>query len=169
MSNDVERQIATRVERRDGRLHSIREVSDSAGRVMSQLATPLKVELHGDDVAQLVVGACAMAVPIAFTEEVWDLGSTLSNGRIVLVVVGSLSTLAFFVRSLFYPGKQLHEYRADFVKRVVVAYLVTLAVSILLLILIDKAPLDDLPLVLRRAVLVAFPASFAATAIDYIK
>ena len=169
MNNDRKQQSTTRVERRDGRLHSIQEIRDRAGRVVSQVATPLKVELQGEDIAQLVAGACVMAIPIAFTEEVWSLGSTLSSGRIVLVAVVSLSTLAFFVRALFYPGKQLREYRADFVKRVAVGYLVTLAVAIVLLILIDKGPLDDLPLTLKRAVLIAFPASFAATAVDYIK
>ena len=169
MSNDGEQQIVTRVERRDGRLHSVQEVRDNAGRVLSQLAKPLQVELHGDDIAQLVAGACAIAIPIAFAEEVWTLGSSLSTGRILLVALTSVMALAFFVRSLFYPGKNLHEYRFDFVKRVIASYLTTLAVAMVLLILIDKGPLDDLPLALRRAVLIAFPASFAATAVDYIK
>ncbi len=167
--SDNERQTATRVERRDGRLHSIQEVSDNAGRVLSQVAKPLKVELHGDDIAQLIAGACALAIPMAFTEEVWALGSTLSSGRIVLIAVTSLLTLAFFVRSLFYPGKHLREYRLDFLKRLVTSYLLTLTVAMVLLILLDKGPLDDLQLALRRAVLIAFPASFAATAVDYIK
>jgi uncharacterized membrane protein len=167
--SDNERQTATRVERRDGRLHSIQEVSDNAGRVLSQVAKPLKVELHGDDIAQLIAGACALAIPMAFTEEVWALGSTLSSGRIVLVAVTSLLTLAFFVHSLFYPGKFLREYRLDFLKRLVTSYLLALTVAMVLLILIDKGPLDDLQLALRRAVLIAFPASFAATAVDYIK
>ena len=169
MGNDGEQQIVTRVERRDGRLHSVQEVRDNAGRVLSQLAKPLQVELHGDDIAQLVAGACAIAIPIAFAEEVWTLGSTLSTGRILLVALTSVMALAFFVRSLFYPGENLHEYRFDFVKRMIASYLTTLAVAMLLLILIDKGPLDDLPLALRRAVLIAFPASFAATAVDYIK
>jgi uncharacterized membrane protein len=167
--SDNERQTATRVERRDGRLHSIQEVSDHAGRVLSQVAKPLKVELHGDDVAQLVTGACALAIPMAFSEEVWALGSTLSSERIVLVAVTSVVTLAFVVRSLFYPGKHLREYRSDFLKRLVTSYLTALTVAMVLLILIDMGPLDDLQLALKRAVLIAFPASFAATAVDYIK
>jgi uncharacterized membrane protein len=97
MSGDTKQQAAARVERRDGRLHSIHEVRDKAGQIVSQLATPLKVELHGEDVAQIVAGACVMAIPIAFTEEVWTLGSTLSSGRIALVAIVSLLTLAFFV------------------------------------------------------------------------
>jgi hypothetical protein len=79
---------------------------------------------------------------MAFTEEVWALGSTLSSGRIVLVAVTSLLTLACFVRSLFYPGKHLREYRLDFLKRLVTSYLLALTVAMVLLILIDKGPLE---------------------------
>ena len=132
------------------------------------MAEPLQVELHGNDIAQLVAGACALAIPVAFTEEVWVLGSTLSSGRIVLVALATVLSLAFFVRSLFYPGKNLHEYRAEFVKRVIASYLTTLAVAMVLLVLIDKGPFEDLAVAMRRAVLIAFPASFAATAVDYI-
>ena len=169
MSSHDEPKIVTRVERRDGRLHSIEEVRDNAGGLVSQVAKPLQVELHGNDIAQLVAGACALAIPVAFTEEVWVLGSELPSGHILLTTVASVLALAFFVRSLFYPGKDLHEYRFEFVKRVVASYLTTLAVAMVLLILIDKGPFDDLALALRRAVLIAFPASFAATAVDYIK
>ena len=169
MSGDGQRQIATRIERRNGRLHSIHEVRDSAEGLLSQLAEPLQVELHGNDIAQLVAGACALAIPVAYTEEVWGLGSTLSSERILLVALASVVSLSFFVRSLFYPGRDLHEYRFEFVKRVLASYLTTLTVAMLLLILIDKGPFDDLALALRRAVLIAFPASFAATAVDYIK
>ena len=37
------------------------------------------------------------------------------------------------------------------------------------LILFDKAPMDDPRLVFHRTVLVAFPAAFAATAVDFMK
>lgn len=69
---------------------------------------------------------------------------------------------------LFY-GKHIGEYKVSLAKRVVAAYLVTLLVALALLVLIDKGPLNDLPLALRWAVLIAFPASFPATAVDYIK
>lgn len=41
--------------------------------------------------------------------------------------------------------------------------------SFLLLWLFDKAPMDDLRVALTRTVIVAFPASFAATAVDFMK
>ena len=45
----------------------------------------------------------------------------------------------------------------------------TFCVSLTLLFLFDKAPLDDLKVTLTRTILVAFPASFAATAVDFLK
>jgi hypothetical protein len=53
--------------------------------------------------------------------------------------------------------------------RVLVAYLTTFLVASFLLCLVDKGSFSE-PLVLwKRAVLVAFPASFAAATFDYIK
>jgi hypothetical protein len=37
------------------------------------------------------------------------------------------------------------------------------------MILVDKAPLDDIQLTLSRVIIVSFPASFSATAVDFVK
>lgn len=158
----------TRTERIGGRLHEIRELTDKAGAVVAQQISALKVEFDWHDLVQLVVGAVVLAVPVAFTEEVWDLGESLSGGRIVLVALTSIATLALFIKVLFYPNN-LAEYRFEFLKRVMAAYLVTLTVAMLLLILIGKGPGADGVFALKRAVLIAFPASFAATVVDYVK
>ena len=57
--------------------------------------------------------------------------------------------------------------RGAFVVRVAVTYSVTLLISIFLLFGIDRIELWQEPLVaIKRAIIVAFPASFAATAVD---
>ena len=48
-------------------------------------------------------------------------------------------------------------------------YLVTFAVAFILLWLFEQAPLDHLREALTRTILVAFPASFAATTADFMK
>jgi len=120
------------------------------------------------DALQLFAGACMMGIPIAFTEEVWMLGETLPLGRVVLIWLVSVFTLAVFVHSLFYP-EGISGHRQDFTLRVALAYTVTFLVAMSLLILIDKGPLDGALLAAKRAVLIAFPASFAAAAVDYLK
>ena len=152
----------------DGRLHLVHQVHDDEGNLITTVTGPLKVEFRLEDLGQLVAGACVMALPVALTGEVWDLGKTLSIGRTLAIFALSLVTLAGFIWGLFY-GKRIVEYRGHFFKRAVSAYVVTFLVSFLLLFLFDKAPLDDLRVTLTRTILVAFPASFAATAVDFIK
>ncbi len=120
------------------------------------------------DVVQLIAGACVIGIPVAFTEEVWMLGETLSLGRVVLIWLLSVFTLAVFVQTLFYP-EGIRGHRQDFTLRVVLGYTMTFLVAMGLLILIDKGPLDGALLAVKRAILIAFPASFAAASVDYLK
>ena len=165
---DPEKEPPSRVHRVDGRLHLVHYVTDDKGNRIATVTGPLKVEFRLEDLWQLVAGACVMALPVALTEEVWDLGKTLSIGRTLLILAFSLVTLAGFIWGLFY-GKRIVEYRGDFFKRAASAYVVTFLASLLLLFLFDKAPLDDLRVTFTRTILVAFPASFAATAVDFMK
>lgn len=156
------------VEEIDGRLHTIRDIHDEAGKLLTQIATPLRAQLKFEDIVQLIGGALMLGVPVALTEEVWILGETLPTARIYLIVGLSLLINGVFIKILFYPGN-LSEYPVEFIKRVCAAYVVALLVSLLLLALFDMGPLDDPVLALRRAVIIAFPASFAATTVDYIR
>jgi uncharacterized membrane protein len=155
------------VERIDGRLHWVHRVRDERGNVVTTVTGPLKVEFRLEDLAQLLAGACVLALPAALTEEVWDLGKTLSVARTLAIFALSLLTLAGFIWGLFYGGR-IREYPGHFLKRVFSAYLMTFMVSLLLLFMFDKAPLDQMGVTLTRAVIVAFPSSFAATAVDFI-
>ena len=165
---DPEKEPTSRVHRIDGRLHLVHHVTDDKGNRIATVTGPLKVEFRLEDLGQLVAGACVMALPVALTEEVWNLGDTLSLGRTLVILALSLLTLAGFVWGLFY-GKRIVEFRGHFLKRAVSAYVVTFLVALLLLFLFDKAPLDDLRLTLTRTIIVAFPSSFAATAVDFMK
>ena len=151
-----------------GKLHSVHLLKDDAGQLIGTVVKPLKVEFHLEDLGQLAVGAFVMALPLAFTEEVWDLGESLSGGRVFAIFVASLVTLGMFVWTLFYQGEG-DGYKGHFLKRVLSAYVVTFCVALFLMILVDKAPLGDIQLALSRTVIVAFPASFSATVIDFIK
>ena len=109
-----------------------------------------------------------MGLPVAFTEEVWNLGETLSVARTLLILFLSVFTVGALIWGLFY-GKRINEFPSSFLKRAISAYVVTFVVALLLLWLFEKAPLDDLGVALTRTVLVAFPASFAAVAVDFMK
>jgi uncharacterized membrane protein len=123
-----------------------------------------RVRFARQDVAEIAMGACVMAFPVTVTQEVWDLGQELSLMRVALFAVASVFFLALLIYLL-----QLGRVPADpkvFLQRVLSTYGLTLVISALLLIGVDRLELMH-PLVgLKRTILVAFPASFAATVVD---
>jgi uncharacterized membrane protein len=115
---------------------------------------------------EVAVGACIMAFPVAATEEVWNLGTDLTLWRVLLFALASVSFLAVLIYVLhghtaFPPSKKV------FLERVAGTYGITLLISALLLLGVDQLDLlQDPAIALKRTILVAFPASFAATAVD---
>ena len=157
------------IEKIHGQLHSIHTVLDQTGKEIHRVVKPLMVEVRLRDVAQLVVGACVLAIPVAFTEEVWVLGERMPTANIVGIAIASVVFLSFFVYFIFYQD-HLHGHEWEFLKRVGAAYLITFAVATLLLTLFDKCPWSTDPAVaLKRIVLVTFPACFSATVVDSLK
>ena len=130
------------------------------------MSKPAEPRFHWRDLAEVLIGACILAFPVAVTEEVWSLGAELSLGRVLVFAVVSI----FFLATVIYVIHR-HEGRPlshkTFMLRVVGTYAVTFAISALLLLGLDRLDLFQEPLVaLKRTILVAFPASFAATLVD---
>ena len=127
---------------------------------------PDKVTFKLSDVGQIAVGACVMAFPVIAAEELWDLGAELSLGRVMLFALASVTFLGIFIRMMHHDPEVEHSKR-EFFKRVISTYLVTMIICALLLYGIDRLDLMDNPLVgLKRTILAAFPACFAATVVD---
>lgn len=119
------------------------------------------------DLAEIAVGACVMAFPAATTEEVWDLGKELSPLRVVLFALASIFFLGLLI--YFLHHSEVGGSRKAFVQRVLSTYFVTLLISALLLWGIDRFDVaGEFWISTKRAVLVAFPASFAATVVDSV-
>ena len=62
-----------KVQRINGDLHEVTPVRDDDGNVTHHIRR-LHVELTPKDRVQIIVGASILAIPTAFTEEVWKLG-----------------------------------------------------------------------------------------------
>jgi uncharacterized membrane protein len=107
-----------------------------------------------------------LAFPVAATEEVWNLGAELSLGRVLMFAVVSILLLATVIYVIHgHEGHPLSH--KTFILRVVGTYAATFAISALLLLGFDRLDLFQEPLVaLKRTILIAFPASFAATFVD---
>ena len=118
------------------------------------------------DVSEIVVGSCVLGFPVALTEAVWDLGESLPWTSMVPVFVSSLFFLGAFVHYFHYRGGA-GDRRIEFVTRVLVSYGITFVCCAMILGLADKFALFADPAVaIKRTLLVAFPASFAATVVD---
>ena len=144
-------------------------VMDGAGKVVSYAVTPLMWELRPRDVMQIIVGASVLAVPVAFTEETWTLGERLPVANVLMLACVSMVFISLFVYYNFYRNA-LRGHVFAYVKRVVAIYVLSLAVVAALLTIIQKCPWGiDNALALKRAVIVAFPASMSAAISDMLK
>lgn len=154
---------------RAGYLHSIIPIFDSSGKLIQKVVKPLKVELVFRDIVQIIVGATLLAIPMAFTEETWQLGAKLPMPNVLALSAVSICFIAIFVYANFYRF-YLRGFQFEYVKRVLAIYLISLVVVGLLMTLIQQCPWgEDNLLAIKRIILVAFPASMSAVATDAIK
>jgi uncharacterized membrane protein len=121
---------------------------------------------HLKDVAQMLVGAGTLALPVAMSEDTWDIAKDLPTGNIISIVFVSLILIAGFVYTAYFGG-QFRTHRRLFIRRVLITYGLTLIVSSGSLTLVDQAHwVADFSLAFKQTVIVALPASFAATIVD---
>jgi uncharacterized membrane protein len=161
-------QTDVKVRRVGGILHKVIPLVDGAGKVIHYAVRPLMVEFKIRDVLQIVVGASLLAVPVAFTEEVWNLGSRLPVQNVAGLAALSLGFVGLFVYFNFYRDF-LKKYPFEYVKRVLSIYLISLLVVSVILALVQQFPLDQPMLAVKRAMIVAFPASMSAAVSDMLK
>lgn len=157
------------IRRIGGYLHRVIPIVDSAGKVVSYTLKPWMVEFRPRDLMQIIVGACILAVPVAFTEETWNLGKELPLRNILFLSGLSLVFIALFVYFNFYRFT-MRGYIFEYCKRVLAVYLVSLLVVGVILTIIQKCPWgDDNWLSIKRILIVAFPASMSAAVSDTLK
>lgn len=123
-----------------------------------------KFDLH--DVMEIVLGGSVIAFPVATASEIWDLGVQLSVERAVMISLSSLLVLGVLIYTM-HQHTDVTARRRIFIQRVLTTYGLTLLISATLLLAIGQFDLIGDPMVaLKRTILVAFPASFAATVVD---
>lgn len=157
------------IKRIGGYLHRVVPVVDEAGKVLNYVLSPLMVEFRPRDLMQIIVGASILAVPVAFTEETWNLGAQLPLSNILGLSILSIIFIALFVYFNFYRFV-FKGHIFQYCKRVVSIYLFSLIVVGLILTIIHKCPWEtDNVLALKRILIVGFPASMSAAVSDTMK
>ncbi|GAA5646072.1 hypothetical protein VPR01S_05_02260 [Vibrio proteolyticus NBRC 13287] len=140
------------------------EVWDTTGLQANE--SVMKISFNMEDAGQVFVGAFALAVPISFSEEAWQLGETLPFANLLMLM--SLSTVflgIFAYQSVF--QQNVHKRVLAFALRIILAYLITAFVVALVLMCLDKLPLMVDPITsLKRIVVITMPASMGAIVVD---
>ncbi|KEK27254.1 DUF2391 family protein [Shewanella xiamenensis] len=119
-----------------------------------------------EDAIQVCVGAFALAVPIGFAEEAWQLGETLPLLNLLMLFGLSLLFLgAFTYQSVF--QQNIRHRLPVFIFRIIIAYLISACVVSLVLLCLDKLPLiDDTMTSFKRIIVISMPASMGAIVVD---
>ncbi len=158
-----------KVKRINGYLHRFTPVFDKAGKLLSYAVSPVMVEFRPRDLMQVIVGASILAVPVTFTEEAWKLGENLPMLNVVLLSILSVLFIGMFVYFNFYRY-MLKNHVFEYAKRVFSIYFFSLLVVGILLTIIQKCPWQtDLPVAIKRILIITFPSSMSAAVSDTIK
>jgi len=152
------------------RLHEIVSVHDHKGKLVHRSIAPSTLEFYLVDLIQIVIGATILAIPVALTQEVWELGRTLPFWRILVFLGLSLLFISIFVYFNYYKHHTMEGYWDDLFKRIILTYAVAFLVVAGVLTLIGQAPWStDIMLVIKRTIIGAFPASMSAAVVDVMK
>ncbi|MFQ6372667.1 DUF2391 family protein [Shewanella sp. YIC-542] len=126
----------------------------------------MNLHFNSEDLGQITIGAFALSVPIAFSQEAWELAANLPAANLLLIVLLSLGFIALFAYQSVFQA-QIRSRIWVFLLRVVLAYGLTLLVVSVVLLALDKWPVLTTPLLaLKRTLLIAMPASMGAIIVD---
>ena len=125
-----------------------------------------KSSINSEDIIQVIIGASALTLPVAFSEESWKLSETLPLANVFLLLFLSLLFIGLYSIQGIFQGKVKHRL-SHFVLRVVIDYGVTLVVVFIILLALNRMPLFEEPIIaLKRIILLSFPASMGGVIVD---
>jgi uncharacterized membrane protein len=165
---DELKNVDSKIQRIGGRLYKTFIIEDDKGNELQRINVPLKVELRIHDILEILVGASILAVPVAFTEEVWNLGDQLPWLNVISL---SLLSVFFMGTFIYYTSYRSHlkMFKNEYSMRILTTFLLSVIVVGLLLTIVNKCPwVTDFDLALKRTLIGAFPASLSATVTDNI-
>jgi uncharacterized membrane protein len=101
--------------------------------------TDTQHEMQFKDVAQIVIGAGTLSLPVAMSTDAWEIAKRLSPGDTTAIACTSVLIIAFFVYAAYFRG-HLREQWSHFLRRVLSIYGLTPIVSSANLVLVNQAP-----------------------------
>lgn len=122
-------------------------------------------KINLEDISQIVLGAAVMAVPIAFSEELWKFGETLPALNIFILFVLAISIQGFYT---YYSIFQCSEKSIQVIGvRVILNYTLTFFTVAVVLFSLNRFDFSsNLSVGVYRVIILTFPASLGAVIID---
>lgn len=118
-----------------------------------------------EDFIQIVVGSSLLVAPIAFSEEAWKLSTSLPIKNIVFLLILSLLFISLYVYQGIFSG-DIKTRISIFVSRIFIDYIITLMVVFIILLALDKIPFHNPIIIIKRVILIGFPASLVGVILD---
>jgi len=118
-----------------------------------------------DDVAEIIIGTCVLAFPVALTEEVWEISRTLPIGRVLHMFFWSVVFVGFFTYQRYFRH-QLSGNVGLFLVRVGTAYFLTTLASASILLALNQLLTVEVAVAVKRVIIVSVAGSFAGTIVD---
>ncbi|MFT5227988.1 MAG: putative membrane protein [Ulvibacter sp.] len=126
----------------------------------------IEKSINSEDIIQVVIGASALTVPVAFSEESWRLSETLPLFNVIFILFLSLLFIGLYSVQGIFQGHIKHRYYI-LIARTIVDYAVTLIVVFIILFALNRMPIFDDPIVaIKRVILLSFPASIGGVIVD---
>lgn len=123
-------------------------------------------EVNFEDIIQVIVGASALSVPVAFSEESWNLSYTLPIPNIIFIILLSLLFVNLYSFQGIFQSNIKHRLRV-FLLRTLIDYILTLIIVGIVLLALNRLPLLSEPIIaLKRIIILSFPASMGAVVVD---
>ena len=126
---------------------------------------PFFEKINFEDISQIVLGAAVMAIPIAFSEELWRFGETLPGINILMLAILSLTIQYFYTYFSVFQGTEKRYFYIVF--RIVLNYVLTFFTVGIILFALNRLSLSsDLLVGFKRMIILSFPASLGAVIVD---
>lgn len=119
-----------------------------------------------EDIIQVIVGSSALSVPVAFSEESWNLSMTLPLSNLIFLIVLSLTFVALYSIQGIFQGN-IKDRLLGFITRIIIDYSITLIVVFIVLLALNRMPIIEYPIVaVKRLIILSFPASMGGVIVD---
>ena len=126
----------------------------------------IRKSIKTEDIIQVVIGASALTVPVAFSEESWKLSETLPLFNVIVLIFLSLLFISLYSIQGIFQGKINHRL-SHYLLRIFIDYGVSLVVVFVVLFALNRMPIFDDPIIaLKRIIILAFPASMGGVIVD---